>query len=109
MVHVNFLKKWDSLNTRLNSHYEVWSYKKKKYKKIKVHSKSVWKEPKVKRCLLILDLNPPRSYVKRKHSIGRELQSSCTGKETIDRDIIATSRNGDRKLIKSIRITSRPP
>ena len=26
---------------RLNSHYEAWSYKKKKYKKIKSYSKSV--------------------------------------------------------------------
>ena len=26
---------WDSFHTRLNSHYEVWYYKKKNYKKIK--------------------------------------------------------------------------
>ena len=26
---------WDSLHARLNSHYEAWSYKKKKHKKIK--------------------------------------------------------------------------
>ena len=36
---------WDSLHARLNSHYEVWSYKKKKYKKIKEYRKSVYKEP----------------------------------------------------------------
>ena len=30
-------------------------------------------------------------------------------KETVDIDILATSRNGDRKIMKSIRITSRPP
>ena len=30
-------------------------------------------------------------------------------KETIDIDIYATSRNGDRKIIQSIRVTSRPP
>ena len=29
-------------------------------------------------------------------------------KETIDIDILVTSRNGDRKIIESIRITSRP-
>ena len=29
----------------------------------------------VKRCLLILDLKPFRSYLKGKHSIGREFQS----------------------------------
>ena len=30
-------------------------------------------------------------------------------KETADIDILATSRNGDRKIMQSIRITSRPP
>ena len=29
-------------------------------------------------------------------------------KETVDIDILVTSRNGDRKIIQSIRITSRP-
>ena len=31
---------WDSLHARLNSHYEAWSYKKKKHKKIKAYRKS---------------------------------------------------------------------
>ena len=30
-------------------------------------------------------------------------------KETVDIDILVTSRNGDRKIMQSIRITSRPP
>ena len=30
-------------------------------------------------------------------------------KETVDVDILVTSRNGDRKIMQSIRITSRPP
>ena len=34
---------------------------------------------------------------------------SCARKEAVDRDILATSRNGDRKTMQSIRITSRPP
>ena len=33
--------------------------------------------------------------------------SSCERKETVD--ILVTSRNGDRKIMQSIRITSRPP
>ena len=41
--------------------------------------------------------------------MGREFQSSCARKETVDRDILKKSRNGDRKIIQSIRITSRPP
>ena len=47
----------------------------KKYKKITGYRKSVQKEPTVKRCLLILDLKPLRSYIKGKHSIGGEFQS----------------------------------
>ena len=35
--------------------------------------------------------------------------SSCAWKETVDVDILVTSRNGDRKIMQSIRITSRPP
>ena len=36
-------------------------------------------------------------------------ESSCARKETVDIDILVTSRNGDRKIMQSIRITSRPP
>ena len=41
-----------------SSHYEAWSYKKKKHKKIKAYRKSVQKEPRIKMCLLILGLKP---------------------------------------------------
>ena len=34
---------------------------------------------------------------------------SCARKETVDIDILVTSRNGDRKIMQSIRITSTPP
>ena len=34
---------------------------------------------------------------------------SCARKETVDIDILVTSRNGNRKIMQSIRITSRPP
>ena len=33
---------------------------------------------------------------------------SCAREETVDIDAQATSRNGDRKVMQSIRITSRP-
>ena len=64
-----------SLHARLNSHCEAQSYKKKKHTKIKAYWKSVYKETIVKSCLLILNLNSFRPYVKGKHSIGREFQS----------------------------------
>ena len=35
-------------------------------------------------------------------------ESSCARKETVDIDILVTSRNGDRKIMQSIKITSRP-
>ena len=34
-----FLKNWDSLHARPNSHYKAWKYKKKKHKKIKAYRK----------------------------------------------------------------------
>ena len=36
-------------------------------------------------------------------------ESSCVRKETVDIDILVTSRNGDRKIMQSIRIKNRPP
>ena len=33
---------------------------------------------------------------------------SCARKETVDIDILVTSRNDDKKIMQSIRITSRP-
>ena len=35
-------------------------------------------------------------------------EPSCLKKETVDIDIHVTSKNGDRKIMQSIRITSRP-
>ena len=34
-------------------------------------------------------------------------ESSCAKKEIVDIDILVTSRNGDRKIMQFIRITSR--
>ena len=36
-------------------------------------------------------------------------ESSFARKETVDIDILVISRNGDRKIMQSIRIMSRPP
>ena len=36
-------------------------------------------------------------------------ESSYVRKETVDKDILVTSRNGHRKIMQSIRTTSRPP
>ena len=34
-----FFLNWDSLRARLNSHYEAWSYKKKKHERVKAYRK----------------------------------------------------------------------
>ena len=36
-------------------------------------------------------------------------ESSCVKKETVDIDILVTSSHGDRKIMRSITIPSRPP
>ena len=36
-------------------------------------------------------------------------ESSCARKETVDLDILVTSKNDDRKIMQSMRITSRLP
>ena len=36
-------------------------------------------------------------------------ESRCVRKETVDIEVLVKSRDGDRKIIQSIRITSRPP
>ena len=101
---------WDSLLARLDSHYEAWSYKKKNHKKITAYKISVYKEPAVKRCLLILDLKPLKIIGQRKTFYRQRIPGcSCASKKTVDIEILVTSRNGDRKVIQSIRITSRPP
>ena len=42
---------------------------------IKGYRKFIQKEPTLKRCLLILELEPFKLQVKGKHSIGREFQN----------------------------------
>ena len=56
-----FFINWDSLPARQSSHYEAWSCKKKRHKRIKTCKKSVKKRSTVKRYLLIVDLKAFRS------------------------------------------------
>ena len=41
IVFVFYFFNWDSLHARQNSHYDAWSYKKKKHENIKAYRKSV--------------------------------------------------------------------
>ena len=77
---------------------------------IKAYMKSPSKEPTVTRCLFILELHTLTSLVKEKHYKGREFQcQSCAKRETLDIGILVISRNGDGKIMQSIKITSRLP
>ena len=98
---------WDSFHARLNSHYKPWSFKIKKYKKIKAYGESLYKEPRVNRCLLILNLSH-LDYRSKESFRQRIPESSCARKETVDIEILVTSRNGDKKNMQYIRILSRP-
>ena len=53
-------------------------------------------------------LKQSRLQVKQKHSVGREVKSSCAKKETGDIGIFITSRNNDKKIMQPIRETIRP-
>ena len=95
------------IHARLNNHYETWIYNKKNNKKVKAYRKS--EEPTVKRCVLILDFKATKVIGQRKAFYRYRIpESNCARKETVDIDVLVTSRNGDRKIMQSIRITSRP-
>ena len=87
--------KWYLLHARLNSHNEAWSCRKRKRKRLRASKKAVLTESKDERCQKIL-------YAK-------NLEFSCVRKETVDIDILITSRDGDRKIMQSIRITNGTP
>ena len=97
---------WDSLYARLNSHYKALSYKKKKHRKIKAYRKSLYKEQTVDRCLLIKTtwiIGQRKAF----HS-QRIPESSCARKDTVNIEILVKSRKGDRKIMQSTTVTSRP-
>ena len=74
----------------------------KEAKKIKAYRKSI--------VSVNSKLKATKIIGQRKAFYGQRIpQLRCARKETVDINILVTSRNGDRKIIQSIRITSRPP
>ena len=67
-----------SLYPRLNSHYEAYSYKKNKHKKIKACKMSVQNKPAAKRCPLIQIIAQKKALYRRKIP-----ESSCPVRETV--------------------------
>ena len=55
-------------------------------------------------------LKATKTIGQRKAFYGQRIPgSSCVRKETVDIEILVRSRNGDRKIMQSIKITTRPP
>ena len=87
----------DSLYALQDSHYEAWSYKKKKHKKIKTYVQEIClqKTGRLKvsdsRLKVFFIIGQKKAF---NGQMGREFQS-CTRKEIIDISILITSRNGD--------------
>ena len=75
----------------LNSHYEGWSYKKKK-KKVKIIEEN---------CIVPINSRLKAIYIigQKKAFCGQRIpESSCTRKETVDIEILIISRRkGDKK------------
>ena len=94
-----------------NSHYEASNYEKKKCRKIEAHRKFTQKKPAVKKWLLILDLKLYLDHRSKEIIPYRQItpEYSCARKETVDIDILVTSKNGKVKHIQSIRLTCKPP
>ena len=98
------------IHSLLNSHYEAWSYKKKKHKKIKHTGNLLREHLQFKDLSVSSTLKATKIIGQRKTSHRQRIpQSSCARKETVEIDIVVTSRNGDRKIMQSIRVTSRRP
>ena len=98
---------WDSLHARLNSHYQAWSYKKKKHKKIKATGNLFRKNLQLK-DVCNSRLKATKMIGQRKAFYRQRIpESTCARKETVVIDILVTSRNGDRKIMQSFRTTSR--
>ena len=72
--------------------------------------KNVEKRSTAKNYLPVSLLSVVSKVGHRKPFYGQNLpESSCVGKETVNIDILVTSRNSDRKIMESIRITSKTP
>ena len=80
---------------------------KKSAKRLKHTGNLLQEKPTVHRCLLILGLKP---FIGQRKAFYRQRipEPSYARKETVDTDILVTSRNSDKKIMQSIWIASRP-
>ena len=92
-----------SLHARRNSNYDVWSYKKKYGLKVTENPfrKNLQNKAVISKFNAILIIGQRKAFYR-----DRIPESSCERKETVDIDILITSRNGYREIMQSIRIAT---
>ena len=97
---------WNLLHARLNSHYKAQSYKKKQQKKIKTQEISL--ERTSSQQVSVNSTHKAIQIVGQRKAFywQRIPKPSCVRKETVDIDVLVTSRSGDRRVMQSIRILS---
>ena len=106
-----FLYNWNSLDVRLNSHLKAWIIilflREKKNKTFKsIQRKLFRKNLKIKDCCSRLKAT---KTIKRKAFCRQRIpESTCAKEESVDMDILITSKNGDRRIMQSVRIVSGP-
>ena len=97
------------LQAMLNSHYKAQSSQEKQREK-KHLEKLIIKNPDIKMVPINATLEAIQIIDQSKVFCKQRIPGSgCARKETVDRDILITSRNDERKIMQPIRITSRPP
>ena len=93
----DFFFNWDSSHARLNSHYEAWIYKKSTKKKL------FRKNLQLKDVSVNSELKVTKIIGQRKAFYRQRIpEFNCARKETVDIDILVTSRNGHRKIMQSV-------
>ena len=99
-----FFFNWDSLHARLNSLQE------KEAKKRLHHTGNLFRKNLQLKMSVNSRLKATKIIAQRRVFYRQRIpESSCARKETIDIDILVTSKNGDRNIMQCIRITSQPP
>ena len=93
-----FFFNWDSLHARLKSHYEVWTYKKRSTKKIRLQDTENLFRNKLRWKDVCSRLKATKIIGQRKAFYRHRIpEFSHARKETVDIDIFVITRNGDKK------------
>ena len=92
----------------MNNHYKAWGYKKKHKKDYNIQE--ICLEGTYSQKMSVNSRLKVTKIIGQRKAFYRQRipEPSCARKETVDIDILVTSRNGDRKIMQYITISSRP-